>query len=133
MRYFILAFIIASSLQANGVKLIGNGCDKNSFNSKIIKDIFLGKVTVLNGHKVIAKDSANSKTYEGFTTSVLGRTPYQMKMYWTRMIFTGRLKPLDKVRVSHIEKITPKDNECVLTYIDDNKNIENWESIAYVP
>jgi ABC-type phosphate transport system substrate-binding protein len=57
-----------------------------------LEDIFLGRVSHFpNGQRAVPIDQTDgSAAREQFYTRLAGRTPAQMKAYWSKIIFTGR-------------------------------------------
>lgn len=64
-----------------------------------VRKIFLGKSTVLgNGTIVQALDQQEgSPAWEEFSEQVLGKSPKQLKSYWSIQIFTGKGVPPQSV------------------------------------
>jgi ABC-type phosphate transport system substrate-binding protein len=64
-----------------------------------IEDIFFGRVTHLPaGLQAVPLDQAEgSSAREEFYARVAGKSPAQMKAYWSKIIFTGRGQPPKEV------------------------------------
>lgn len=60
-----------------------------------VEAIFLGRMQQFpNGHSAVPIDQAeDSAVREHFNLGVLGRTAAQMRIYWSRILFTGRGRP----------------------------------------
>jgi ABC-type phosphate transport system substrate-binding protein len=64
-----------------------------------IADIFLGKLTRFpDGHLVVPIDQVESSAVrEAFYLEFAGKSPAQIKAYWSKIIFTGRGQPPPEV------------------------------------
>jgi ABC-type phosphate transport system substrate-binding protein len=60
-----------------------------------ISDVFLGKLTRLpNGTTIVPLDQVEgSATREEFYQKFTGKSPAQVKAFWSKVIFTGRGRP----------------------------------------
>jgi hypothetical protein len=128
VKLFILLLSLLSIINAD-IKLIkSESCTFNKIDTKIIDKLFMLKKTYYQNKKIIVIDSENKSVYEDFVREYLGKTPIKMKIYWTRMLFTGRKIPPKKLSIKYLENF--KDNGvCHITYIDENKNPKNWKKL----
>ncbi|MEE4249447.1 MAG: hypothetical protein V2I38_02565 [Alcanivoracaceae bacterium] len=83
-------------LLANAQLVVVTGLDSplNSLNRSEVKQLFSGQARNMAGHRVQPVDlPAGDASREQFYLYVMGRTPEQMRAYWTRLIFTGQGQP----------------------------------------
>ncbi len=77
------------------VAVIVHPSNSNSFDQNAIKRIFLGKSRAFpsGGEAIPVGSKDGSPESNEFTSSVLSKTPKQLKAYWAKMIFTGKGTP----------------------------------------
>ena len=76
------------------VVVTGKNSAVNSLSENEVRQLFSGQLRSLGGQRVQPLDMPNSsKEREAFYQKLLGRTPEQMRAYWTRLIFTGQGQP----------------------------------------
>jgi ABC-type phosphate transport system substrate-binding protein len=76
------------------VVVTGKNSAVNSLSENEVRQLFSGQLRSLGGQRVQAVDlPSSSKEREAFYQKLLGRTPEQMRAYWTRLIFTGQGQP----------------------------------------
>ena len=100
-----------------------------------VADIFLGRaVPLVNGMKLVPVDLPEDSTVrQAFYMKLLGKSPAQMRAYWSKIIFTGRglppkevasaLKAKEKIAVNryyvgYVAKET-KDSSVKIVYVVD--------------
>ena len=66
-----------------------------SLSKNYVADIFLGKTSKFpDGSRAVPVDQAEgSAARDAFYLQFTGKSPAQVKMYWSKMIFTGRGQP----------------------------------------
>jgi ABC-type phosphate transport system substrate-binding protein len=66
-----------------------------SLSRNALADLYLGRTSRFpNGQSAIPVDQReNSTAYRAFYRDYLGQTPAQIKIHWSRLIFTGRGQP----------------------------------------
>ena len=87
-----------------------------------LSDIFLGKNNRFpdGGPAVpIDQDEASPRRAE-FYSSIVGRTPAQLKVHWSKIIFTGRGSPPQQVGGDADVKKTLANNPAAIGYIDSS-------------
>jgi ABC-type phosphate transport system substrate-binding protein len=89
-----LAFANRSSI-ADVVAVVSPKSAITTLSKSQIEDIFFGRVAHLPaGLQAVPLDQPEgSLAREEFYTKVAGKSPAQMKAYWSRIIFTGRGQP----------------------------------------
>jgi ABC-type phosphate transport system substrate-binding protein len=85
-----------------------------------IEDIFLGRATHLPaGLQAVPLDQPEgSSAREEFYARVAGKSPAQMKAYWSRIIFTGRGQPPKEVTDGTALRKRLADDPTTIGYID---------------
>ena len=79
---------------ADLVIVTGKGSTIHSLTENEVRQLFLGQLKSVAGQKVQPLDLPSSATHrEEFYRKLMGRSPDQMRAYWTRLIFTGQGKP----------------------------------------
>ncbi|HEY0961718.1 MAG TPA: phosphate ABC transporter substrate-binding protein [Pseudomonadales bacterium] len=85
-----------------------------------IADIFLGKRARLpgGGTAVPIDQAEDSPEREEFYVRYAGRTPVEMKMHWSKLIFTGRGQPPRQVRDAEAVKAALAAQPNAIGYLD---------------
>jgi ABC-type phosphate transport system substrate-binding protein len=87
-----------------------------------VADMFLGKMTRFpDGRQVLPIDQVeNSSEREEFYLKFAGKSPAQIKAYWSKIIFTGRGQPPPEVANDiEVKKFVAKHPDAI-GYIDQN-------------
>lgn len=80
--------------QADLVVVTGSNSSITSLTENEVRQLFSGQLKTVAGQRVQPLDLPNSGQHrEEFYRKLMGRTPEQMRAYWTRLIFTGQGKP----------------------------------------
>lgn len=95
MRALImLLFALPTFAQAELLIVAGGNSDINTLTEVEVRQLFSGHLKVIAGQRVQALDlPGHTSSREEFYRKLMGRTPEQMRAYWTRLIFTGQGKP----------------------------------------
>ncbi|TPH12505.1 phosphate ABC transporter substrate-binding protein [Litorilituus lipolyticus] len=101
------------------IAVIINPSNNSDLSKSDISKIFLGKSkTFTNGESVKAINlKSSSAVRDSFQQQVLGKSKSQVKAYWSKLIFTGKGKPLKEL----------SSEEDVISFIASNPN-----AIGYV-
>jgi ABC-type phosphate transport system substrate-binding protein len=116
-----LAFSLASAVAVADVVVVVSAKSTTAALSKTqVTDIFLGRVSHFpDGKRAVPIDQvAGSAAREQFYTRLAGRTPAQMKAYWSKIIFTGRGQPPTEVSDGAELKKRLAANADAIGYID---------------
>ena len=91
-----------------------------ALNSDQVADIFLGKTSHFpDGTQATPVDqSEDSPARERFYAQFTGKSPAQVKAYWSKIIFTGRGQPPRQAADSMEVKRIVSDNPHAIGYID---------------
>jgi len=86
-------------------------------------DIFLGRVSRFpNGVLAVPIDQTDgSSIRDEFYAKMAGKSPAQIKAYWSKIIFTGRGQPPKTVSNSIEMKKRLLENPTAIGYIEDSK------------
>jgi len=95
-----LALALSSGLAAaEAVVVVSAKNPVSSLSKNQIADIFLGKTSKFpDGSRAVPVDlTEGSAARDAFYLRFTGKSPAQVKMYWSKMIFTGRGQPPPEV------------------------------------
>jgi hypothetical protein len=117
-------------LSANDINIIASKeCGFNTINHKSIKDLFMKKTKYYKNTHIEVLD--NKECYNSFIQNFLKKTPTRMRVYWTRMIFTGSKKPPKKISNDRLKKERVS-NMCRVSYTT-LADIQGWKVIDVTP
>lgn len=87
-----------------------------------VADLFLGRaIRFPNGLQAFPVDQAEgSADRDEFYSKVVGKTPAQIKAYWSKIIFTGRGQPPPAISNKFDMKKRISDNPAAIGYIERN-------------
>jgi len=85
-----------------------------------VADIFLGKATRFpDGSRAVPIDQSEGiLARDEFYADIVGKSPVQMKAYWSRIIFTGRGQPPKAASSSAAVKILVSADPNAIGYIE---------------
>ncbi|WP_035479268.1 phosphate ABC transporter substrate-binding protein [Aliagarivorans marinus] len=102
------------------VAVIVNSANGASIDQGDIKKLFLGKAKKFSDGSSATPVNlpANSALREAFDNQALGKSPQQMKSYWSKLIFTGKGQPPEELAddAAVIQWVTS--NADAIGYID---------------
>ena len=117
-----------SSIHAD-IKIIASPlCEIETLSMYEIKNIFMVKKRSINDVSVIILDSLEKETYNVFIKKYLNKSSRKMKVYWTRMLFTGKKTPPKKLSIEEIN-LLDTNSSCYLSYIEEKNKPKNWSII----
>ncbi len=122
---FAAALILSLSsavAAADVVAVVSAKSPITSLNMSQVADLFSGKATRFpNGLQAFPVDQAEgSAVRDEFYGKIVGKTPAQLKAYWSRIIFTGRGLPPPTVSNASEMKKRIRDNPAAIGYIERN-------------
>jgi ABC-type phosphate transport system substrate-binding protein len=93
-----------------------------SLNAAQVADIFLGKTNRFpDGSPAVPIDLAeDAPERERFYAQYTGKSPAQVKAYWSKIIFTGRGQPPRQASTGREMKKMVAENPNAIGYIDSN-------------
>ena len=90
----ILLCVTSFTVQAEIVVVSSRGLNSATLSDNAVRQLFSGQLKVIKGITLQALDLPAGNTYrDDFYRQLMGRSPEQMRAYWTRLIFTGQGKP----------------------------------------
>lgn len=95
LRNLILGLLWATPSYGKIVVVVAKDSSLPSLSLDLVKDIYLGKEREVKGSGVVqpVDHPESSPVWSEFCRDVLGKTPQQLKSYWSLRIFTGRGTP----------------------------------------
>ena len=92
-------WLIASSACAELIVVVSRDSNVEKLSRHQVADIFLGRAVQLeSGEKLVPVDlPEDSGVRKEFYEKLLGKSPAQMRAYWSKIIFTGRGLPPKEV------------------------------------
>jgi len=127
-KFIILIMFCISSIHAD-IKIIASPlCEIETLSMYEIKNIFMVKKRSINDVSVIILDSLEKETYNVFIKKYLNKSSRKMKVYWTRMLFTGKKTPPKKLSIEEIN-LLDTNSSCYLSYIEEKNKPKNWSII----
>lgn len=118
--------ILTSTLSINclaDVSVIVNPSNNSELSKSAISKIYLGKTkTFPNGDKVLALNLKSSNNVRNnFQQEILGKSTAQVKAYWSKLIFTGKGKPLKELATEEDVLAMVASTPNAIGYIDSSK------------
>jgi ABC-type phosphate transport system substrate-binding protein len=122
-----IAIVFVSSLPAAGrcdasevVTVVSTKNPLSTMSREQIADIFLGKTAHFpDGRPAVAVDQVEgSAAREAFYQEIAGKSPAQMKAYWSKVIFTGRGQPPKEVSGSREMRKRVAENPDTIGYLE---------------
>lgn len=133
MRKIIMGFFIvlvtAAASHAGGISIIANGSfNKASLTPLQIKDIYLGKLEIMDGVKIKPIDQKEATIKNDFLHKALDMSADDYKGYWVKRVFReGGVPPAAKDSPEDVIKAV-KDGKGSIGYVRD-EDIKSKEGI----
>ena len=130
MKYFFSILLLTVMINAkDDIHIIASkSCNFNTIDYKSIKDLFMKKTKYYNNTQIKVFD--NKEYYNNFILQYLKKSPSKMRIYWTRMIFTGSKKPPKKISAYKLTNL--QESCCTISYTTQN-DIRGWKVLDVVP
>jgi len=129
MKYLISIILIINIVNAKDINIIASkGCDFDTITTKSLKDLFMKKTRYYQQNHIEVFD--NDECYKKFISTYLSKSPSRMRIYWTRMIFTGSKKPPKKISDENL--IKSDTDSCKISYTKLN-NLKGWKILNVIP
>jgi hypothetical protein len=96
MRNWIISLLLILPLaaQAELVVVTSHQSSITTLSENEVRQLFSGQLRAIAGQRVQPLDLPGSDRHrEDFYRKLMGRSPDQMRAYWTRLIFTGQGHP----------------------------------------
>jgi ABC-type phosphate transport system substrate-binding protein len=116
----LLCLAGASAARAQVVAVVGASSPIKALTSEEIAEIFLGKSARLPGGAVAVPFDLpeGSPARDEFYLRVAGKSPAQLKAFWSKLIFTGRSRPPKALRdATEVLKVV-RQNPAAIGYVD---------------
>ena len=127
-KIVILSIFFISFLSAD-IKIMASPiCKIETLSMYDIKNLFMVKKKVINDESIIIIDSDNRETYNSFIKKYLKKSSRKMKVYWTRMLFTGKKTPPPKLSIEELYQLDIN-GSCYLSYVEEETQLKRWNSI----
>lgn len=122
-RSLLLVLCLFSSLAFSEVAVIVNTGNASQISDDDIKRMFLGKNKKFsNGESVKAINlKSGNAIREDFERKVLGKSSSQVKAYWSKLIFSGKAKPLKELASASEVLSMVSSTPNAIAYIDASK------------
>ena len=116
----MLAAVPALALSQEVVPVVSAKSPITHLDANQVADLFLGKTSRFpDGTQAVPIDqSEDSPARDKFYAQFTGKSPAQLKAYWSKIIFTGRGQPPRQVSGSAEAKKLVAQNPNAIAYID---------------
>jgi len=110
----------AAAARADVVIVVSSKSPVTKLNKDQVADIFLGKSRRFpDGSQATPLDQPESSSVrDSFYSTVVGKSPSQLKAYWSKIIFTGRGQPPRTVLNSSQVKKFLVENPLAISYME---------------
>ena len=105
-----------------GVTVIVNTGNANAIDQDEIKKIYLGKSkSFADGVKVNSVNQNGNSIADEFNDKVVGKSSSQLNAYWSKLVFTGKGTPPEKLDYDQAVIDFVSSNADAIGYIDSSK------------
>jgi len=125
-KFIILIIIFISSLNAEIQIIASPLCKMESLSIYEIKNIFMLKKRSIENEQITILDNSNKETYNIFIKKYLNKSSRKMKVYWTRMLFTGKKIPPKKLSIEELKLLATNNSSCYLSYVEEDSKPKSW-------
>ncbi|KTF12666.1 phosphate ABC transporter substrate-binding protein [Pseudoalteromonas carrageenovora] len=113
------------------VAVIVNPSNANALDTDTIKKIYLGKTKSFdNGNKVNPATQNGTAIADEFNSKVVGKSSSQLNAYWSKLVFTGKGTPPEKLDTDQAVIDFVAANADSIGYIDSSKATDKVKVIA---
>lgn len=113
------------------VAVIVNPGNASALDADTIKKIYLGKTKSFdNGNKVNPATQNGTAVAEEFNSKVVGKSSSQLNAYWSKLVFTGKGTPPEKLDTDQAVIDFVAANADSIGYIDSSKATDKVKVIA---
>jgi len=133
MKKFILicALSLCSFNTFADIAVIINPSNANAIDTDTIKNIYLGKSkSFSNGDKVSPVNQDGTPVADEFNDKVVGKSSSQLNAYWSKLVFTGKGTPPEKLASDQAVIDFVAANNGAIGYIDSAKVSDKVKVIA---
>lgn len=130
MKNSIISIMLSISFLSADIKIIASPmCKVESISMYEVKNLFMLKKRSINDEAIIILGSSDKEIYNIFIKKYLKKSSRKMKVYWTRMLFTGKKIPPKKFSIEELNLIDTN-NSCYFSYIEEVNKPESWKVIT---
>lgn len=133
MKKIILASALSlySLTSLANVAVIVNPNNANNLDAETIKKIYLGKLKSYdNGSKVNPVNQDGNTITDEFNEKVVGKSSSQLNAYWSKLVFTGKGTPPEKLSSDQAVIDYVSGNNDAIGYIDGSKVSDKVKVVA---
>ncbi|UJX27604.1 MULTISPECIES: phosphate ABC transporter substrate-binding protein [unclassified Pseudoalteromonas] len=133
MKKLLLATAVAllSSTAFADVAVIVNPANGNAIDEGTIKKIYLGKAKSFDdGTKVNPVNQDGNSVSDEFNDKVVGKSSSQLNAYWSKLVFTGKGTPPEKLANDQAVIDFISANGDAIGYIDASKVTDKVKVVA---
>lgn len=133
MKKLLLATAVAllSSTAFADVAVIVNPTNGNAIDEGTIKKIYLGKAKSFDdGTKVNPVNQDGNSVSDEFNDKVVGKSSSQLNAYWSKLVFTGKGTPPEKLANDQAVIDFVSANGDAIGYIDASKVTDKVKVVA---
>jgi hypothetical protein len=113
------------------VAVIVNPSNANALDTDTIKKIYLGKTKSFdNGNKVNPSTQNGTAIADEFNSKVVGKSSSQLNAYWSKLVFTGKGTPPEKLDTDQAVIDFVAANADSIGYIDSSKATDKVKVVA---
>ncbi|MBQ4797945.1 phosphate ABC transporter substrate-binding protein [Pseudoalteromonas sp. MMG006] len=113
------------------VAVIVNPGNSNAIDADTIKKVYLGKAkSFANGNKVTPVTQNGTAVADEFNTKVVGKSSSQLNAYWSKLVFTGKGTPPEKLDTDQAVVDFVAANGDSIGYIDSSKVTDKVKVVA---
>ena len=100
--------------------VVARNCPVDALTADQVAAIFLGKADALpGGVRTVPYDlGEDSVLRQSFYQTITGKTPAQLKAYWSRIIFTGKGAPPRRLADAEAVRRAVGTSPCAIGYLD---------------
>lgn len=115
-----LAACAVGAAKAEVVLVVSANSPVEALSKNQAADIFLGKTSRFpNGELAVPLDQAEgARTRDEFYQNLVGKSPSQVKAYWSKLIFTGKGQPPKEIADSKVIKRAVANSASLIGYVD---------------
>jgi len=127
-KTIILIMFFISFLNADIDIIASPSCKIDVLSIHEVKNIFMIKKRSIEDESIIVLDSKDKNTYAIFIKEYLNKSTRKMKVYWTRMLFTGKKIPPKKLSIEELNNLDTH-NSCYLSYAEEYNIPKGWSIV----
>ena len=122
----ILILFMISFLYADIQIISSPECRVETLSRHDVKNIFMLKEKSIEDEPVTVLESSDHETYRFFVKKYLKKSIRKMKVYWTRMLFTGKKIPPKKFSSEELT-LLDTNGSCYISYLPVEKKPKDWK------